>query len=72
VHPTMLLLTVQREREAELERLAIRRPLWRERSAGARGRSERLVAVRPAYCSPLNCLRGLAGRRKVMVGTTRM
>ena len=32
MHPTMLLLTVQREREAELERLAIRRPLWRERS----------------------------------------
>ena len=72
MHPTMLLLTVQREREAELERLAIRRPLWRERSARAWGRSERLVAVRAAYCSPLSCLRGLTGRRKVMVGTARM
>ena len=37
MHPTMLLLTVQREREAELERLAIRRPLWRERSPAPGG-----------------------------------
>lgn len=59
--PTIMLMTVQREHEAELERLAARRPLWRERNARASGKRERLVPLRLAYFGPLSWLRG-AGR----------
>jgi hypothetical protein len=59
--PTMMFMTVQREHEAELERLAVRRPLWRERNARASGKRERVVPLPVAYCLPLSWLRG-AGR----------
>jgi hypothetical protein len=58
--PTIVFMTVQREHEAELERLAMRRPLWRERNARASGKRERLVRLPVAYCGPLSWLRGAA------------
>ncbi len=43
--PSVMLTTLLREREVELQRLAMRRPLWQERSARTRGRKERLVVI---------------------------
>ncbi len=51
--PTMMLITLQNEREVELQRLAMRRPLWRERTARTVGRKGRLVALGAVYRSPL-------------------
>ncbi len=65
--PSMMLTTLQREREVELQRLAMRRPLWQERSARTRGRKERRVALGAVYRSLLTSLRRLAGPRKVTV-----
>ena len=65
--PSMMLTTLQREREVELQRLAMRRPLQQERSARMWGRKERLVALVAVYRSLLTSLRTLAGPRKVTV-----
>jgi hypothetical protein len=51
--PTIMLITVQKEREVELQRLATRRPLWRERSARDSERKERLVGLGAVYRRPL-------------------
>ncbi len=51
--PSMMLMTLQRGREVELQRLAMRRPLWQVRSARGSGRKERLVALGAVYRSPL-------------------
>lgn len=58
--PTIMLITVQREHEAELERLAMRRPARRERNSRASGKRERLLRLPVAYCGPLSWLRGAA------------
>ncbi len=63
--PTITFMTVQREREAELQRLAVRRSLRRERTPRASGRQEPLLPLSAAYRSPLRSLRVLAGPRKV-------
>ena len=67
--PTIMLMTVQREREIELQRLATRRLLWQERSAHAWGRKEHLVALGAVYRGSLTSLRALVGPRKVNAET---
>ncbi len=67
--PAMMLMTVQREREVELQRLAMRRPLWRERSTHTLARKQRLVALGAVYRRPLTSLRALRGPHKVNADT---
>ena len=55
---TMMYMTVQRGHQAELERLALRRPLWRERNARASGKRERLAPLPVACWGRLSWLRG--------------
>ena len=63
--PTITFMTLHREREAKLQRLAMRRTLRQERSARASGRRKHLLALGSACRSPLRSLRAVTGPRKV-------